>query len=306
MNKIFFENVPLGTHLFGRFILREVIATNDSCGIFKVLSTWGETRGQILALKVMSAGSHAAASEAQLIQEIRLLAKLNSPHVVRAYDWFKDDNFIAYSMEYLGGGCLERKLLSAHKHSLTDIIELIEPIALGLQDIHRVGIIHRDIKPQNILLSVEGRIKIADFGIAVRKNTAYKELDNQINGTVDFLSPETILDGTYDQRSDIYAWGTLAYLALTGRLPFEDPSIVEAMTRKASIDPASPREHRLDIPEWLEKVVLSAIARNPENRFQTTEELLYSLRNRGHTVRNKTTLFKSLEFLGLEASDVAV
>ncbi len=283
VNRDFYEHITPGTHLFGRFTLISVIAASDSCGIFKVLSTWGETKGRTLALKITSidslTNSTARAKDAadSIMREIHLLSKIRSKHVVEAIDWFQDDFFLAYSMEYMGRGCIESLLYDLYERPMTDALPLLSAVAEGLSDIHQAGVVHRDIKPQNILIADSGVIKIADFGIAERLLGRRKPISEQITGTIDFVSPEYIKDGIYDYRSDIYAWGILSYLALTGHVPFEDQSVVDALARKASENPISPHFHRPELPPILERTIMKAIARKPEQRFQTMDEVLEAL-----------------------------
>ena len=311
MNKDFFEHIPLGTSLFGRFQLLEVIAAGETSGIYKVLSTWGSTRGTELALKITNVesshtGKGSVDTESQLIKEIRLLSKIKSPNIVQAYDWFKDDLFLAYSMEYMERGSIEPLLRNSCNQSIQSALDILVPVALGLYDIHQAGIIHRDIKPQNILVNGAGQIKIADFGIAERNQPFLTKLNDPITGTIDFVSPEYVRDGSYDQRSDIYAWGTLCFLALTGHVPFEDESIVDALAKKASLNPPSVRQYRQDIPDYLFDICMKSIALNPADRFQSMSELLYVLNQGQSLVSHKTTGIKALEFLGFKVANVAI
>lgn len=277
MNKEFYENISIGTNLFGRFLLLDIISSSDTGAVYKCQATWGEHRGKIVALKVTESRNNPAYTQEQLIREIKILSKITHPNIIQAYDWFEDEIFLAYSMEYVEGGTLDRILQHSPEFSISWSVNLLSQLALGLREIHRHGIIHRDIKPQNLLVTANNQLKIADFGIAVRRNSSKSEDTEQITGTIDFVSPEYIRSGTYDHRSDIYAWGVLAYLMLTGHVPFEDASIVDALTRKATEDPISPRSHRLDIPESLCHLILHALTRNPEDRIQSCDELLSSL-----------------------------
>ena len=287
VNKEFYENIPLGTHLFGRFSLLEVIAASDLCGVYKVLSTWGESKGKVLALKITSIDRSTALeegstpgtrSEELILKEIHLISKVKSNRVVQAFDWFQDDLFLAYSMEYMAHGSIESVLSYLYQCPIQEALPLLTAVAEGLSDIHRVGIIHRDIKPQNILISDKGEVKIGDFGIAERMTSKRKNDSQQITGTIDFVSPEYIKNGRYDHRSDIYAWGILSYLALTGHVPFEDESVVDALSRKASEDPISPRHFRSEISHELDSIILKAIARDPEDRFDSMDDIVSALK----------------------------
>lgn len=295
MNRDFYLNIPKGTKLFGRFALVDVISASDSSAIYKVEGTWGEHRGQTLALKVTSIGTENEVSEDQINREIKVLSKLDSEHIIKAFDWFQDDEFLAYSMEYVDGGTLESYCLNSYKQPVDWAISLLAQVAIGLRDIHQAGIIHRDIKPQNILISKDGIVKIADFGISVRANSRRKLTSEQLTGTVDYVSPEYIRHGIYNVRSDIYALGTLGYQLLTGHVPFEDESIVDALARKASQEALTPRKFRLDIPKYLESIILKCIKLDPNDRYQSIDEILYAIHTKTAELSHDTCSFKNLD-----------
>lgn len=277
VNKEFYENIPVGTQLFGRFLLERLVCASDSGAVYRCITTWGKHKGKSVALKVTTSEPDFGPNQEQLIREIKLLSEISHPNIVKAFDWFQDSTFTAYSMEYIEGGTLEELLEASPDRSVAWSLDLLTQLALGLQAIHSHGIVHRDIKPQNLLVTKSGQLKIADFGISVQARAKDKPDANQITGTIDFVSPEYIRHGAYDARSDIYAWGVLAYLMLTGHVPFEDESIVDALTRKATEDPVSPRVYRADIPEKLGHIILKSLARQPNQRFQTVTELLAAL-----------------------------
>lgn len=290
MNKEFFDNIPIGSHLFGRFTLLSVISSCDSSAVYKCVSTWGETRGRFVALKVTVSDAQAASMQEQLIKEIKILSKIVHPNIIQAFDWFQDDSFLAYSMEYVEGGTLDTILENSSGRSVQWSLNLLSQLAGALHEIHRAGIIHRDIKPQNILVTANNELKVADFGIAVRLHSKRKDNTEQITGTIDFVSPEYIKNGIFDQRSDIYAWGVIAYLMLTGHVPFEDESIVDALAKKVTQDPPSPQNYRSHISNELSALILKALARNPKDRFQTCDELIEALGHFGVKPRKTGSL----------------
>lgn len=301
MNKEFYENIPIGSNLFGRFILLEVIAANESSGIYKCKCNWGEQRGQIIALKVSSSSPENFIIEHQLIKEIQTISSLNSDNIIKAYDWFRDESFIAYSMEYVDGGTLEDLINKSHDNSIAWCIAVASQVATGLKDIHTAGIVHRDIKPQNILVSKHGKIKIADFGISTLQRTKIKE-ENNITGTVDFLSPEQISTGKCDIRSDIYAWGTLFFYLLTGVVPFADESIIEALARKVNEDAIKVKFIRSDVPQYLSDIIAVCLARDPNHRFQSMNNVLHALSSKSGRSLSKTITFKSFTELNKHAA----
>jgi serine/threonine protein kinase len=296
VNIDFYRNIPKDTLLFGRFKLLDVISASDSSAIYKVQSTWGELRDQILVLKVTHIAQQDKLIEDQILREIKVLSRLNSKYIIKAFDWFRDDEFLAYSMEYVDGGTLESICLNPQGNKFEFALNILTQTAIGLRDIHNAGIIHRDIKPQNILISKTGEIKIADFGISVRSSSKKPISSEQITGTVDYVSPEYIRDGIYDLRSDIYALGTLAFQLFTGHVPFEDESIVDALARKASQEAIKLSNFNKNVPQYIVDIVAKCLKLNPEHRFQSVDEIIYALSIKSHELTHKTTLLKGFNY----------
>ncbi len=275
MHKLFFENLQPRTILFGRFELIRCLNAGDIGGVYLCIDS--RTSRQV-ALKILatSALSNDEVRESYF-RETRVIRSVSHPNIIRGEELFQDDEFTAFSMEYLEGGTL---LDFHHAHqvlSVEKIIDILNQLARGIAAIHDHGIIHRDLKPENILISEDGVLKIADFGIAVPHGTTGQGLQDHLVGTINYLSPEYIERGDYDQRSDIYAFGVIAYELMTGKLPFWGDSLIDSLTSRVRFDPVSPRELRPDIPRTLSDLALKCMKRSPSRRFQSMQEVLHHL-----------------------------
>jgi serine/threonine protein kinase len=200
------------------------------------------------------------------------------PNVVRAYEYMREGEMVAFSMEFIDGGDLSM-LLDENPQGLPveQIINLIMQICAGLAAIHETGIIHRDLKPENILIRKDGLVKIADFGIARVETKSNLTEHGSVVGTLNYVSPEYLIESKVDWRSDIYALGVLGYEMLTGHLPWVEGSIYNSMTQRLNSDPASPMESRSDIPPALEAIVMKAMHRDINQRYQSAADIFLAL-----------------------------
>ena len=236
--------------------------------------------GHLVAIKVLFPEVAQDKVAAQRFQnEIFASYRVSHPNVVRAYEYITDGELLAYAMEFVGGGALADKLdKSEAPIPIPEIVRLLAQMCAGVQAIHDKGIIHRDLKPENILLTQDGEVKIADFGIA-RTNHGPKLTEHGgVVGTIDYVSPEYMLNSQVDWRSDIYALGILAYEMLTGDSPFRADSVYATMTKRLKSDPKPPSAVRADCPPELDRIVLKAMARDPEQRYQSSMDIYEDLR----------------------------
>ena len=230
--------------------------------------------GHIVAMKVLfSEVARDEVAAARFRNEIVASYKVNHPNVARAYEYFRDGDLVAFTMEYVDGGDLADRIGSDEELEIDEIIQMLSQICSGVRSIHEAGIIHRDLKPENILLTKGGDVKITDFGIA-RTGTGPKLTEyGGVVGTIDYVSPEYLEKGHVDHRSDIYAMGILAYEMVTGESPFKGKSVIETMTLRLRTDPEEPHEIRQDCPESLSQIILKAMARDSEARYQSADEM---------------------------------
>lgn len=233
-----------------------------------------ELQGHVVAVKVLFPEvAQDGVAIKRFANEIFASYKVSHPNVVRAYDYIKDNDFVAYTMEYVPGGDLADKIGGSDQLPIPEILRLLIQMCSGVQAIHNEGIIHRDLKPENILLTKDGNVKIADFGIARTGHGPKLTEHGGVVGTIDYVSPEYMLNSQVDWRSDIYALGILGYEMITGDAPFKGDSVYATMTKRLKTDPTTPSKLRRDCPSELDRIILKAMARNPQDRYQSASEM---------------------------------
>jgi serine/threonine-protein kinase len=229
--------------------------------------------GRRVAIKILN-GRHA--NDAQFIERFRREAKnaaaLNHPNIVSIYDRGEAEDTYYIAMEYLDGRTLKELIVGRGAAPINVAIEYARQILSALRFAHRHGIVHRDIKPHNVLVDGEGRVKVTDFGIA-RAGTSQMTETGSIVGTAQYLSPEQAQGREVDQRSDLYSLGIVLYELLTGKTPFEGETPVEIAMKHLSNTPKPPSKLRPDVPPELDMVVMRALAKNPDERYQSADEM---------------------------------
>jgi eukaryotic-like serine/threonine-protein kinase len=229
--------------------------------------------GRRVAIKILN-GRHA--NDDQFIERFRREAKnaaaLNHPNIVSIYDRGEAEDTYYIAMEYLDGRTLKELIVGHGQAPVRVAVEYARQILSALRFAHRHGIVHRDIKPHNVLVDREGRVKVTDFGIA-RAGTSQMTETGSIVGTAQYLSPEQARGGEVDQRSDLYSLGVVLYELLTGKTPFEGDTPVEIAMKHLSNTPQTPSELRPDIPPELDMVIMRALAKDPDERYQSADEM---------------------------------
>src|SRR6185437_2876837 len=209
----------------------------------------------------------------------------------------EDTYYIA--MEFLDGRTLKELVVSRGAAPINVAIEYARQILSALRFAHRHGIVHRDIKPHNVLVDAEGRVKVTDFGIA-RAGTSQMTETGSIVGTAQYLSPEQARGGEVDPRSDLYSLGIVLYELLTGKTPFE------VAMKHLSTAPQPPSTLRPDVPPELDMVVLRALAKNPDDRYQSADEMEADLERVARGARvSAATVDSATQVLSRPAAAVA-
>jgi len=210
----------------------------------------------------------------RFLQEARAAAKLNHPNIVSIYHVGSMNGISYIAMEYLEGRSFRDVMESRERFSIDSIVNLLIQVCNGLEFAHAHGIVHRDVKPGNIILLQNGIVKITDFGIArIEKSELIRTQDERFMGTIYYCSPEQLTNfTTIDGRSDLFSAAILLYQFLTGKLPFHGPSLAETIDKIIQGSPVPPRKLNPSIPAQLEKVILKALSKNPPDRFRTVGE----------------------------------
>jgi serine/threonine-protein kinase len=212
-------------------------------------------------------------SQPQVVERFRseavTLAKLNHPNIATLYSFIRQSSYFFMVMEYVRGETLDKVIERRGAMSCEEAIPIFCQALEGIDHAHQLGIVHRDIKPGNIMLTEGGTLKVLDFGIARMLGTARMTKAGHLIGTIEYMSPEQIRGQEIDARSDIYSLGILLYEMLTGRVPFASDSEFELMRAQVEELPTPPREFAPHIPEDVEWSILCATDKDPAKRFQT-------------------------------------
>src|SRR5690606_36450396 len=218
-----------------------------------------------------------SAFQSRFIQEARSAARLADPHVVNVFDQGQDGDLAYLVMEYLPGITLRELMREQKRLTVQQTVTIMDAILSGLAAAHRAGIVHRDVKPENVLLAEDGRIKIGDFGLA-RATTANTATGAQLLGTIAYLAPELVTRGTADARSDIYALGIMLYEMLAGEQPYKGEQPMQIAYQHATDSVPRPSVRNPGVPEQLDELVLWATEKSPDERPDNAQEMLDRLR----------------------------
>jgi serine/threonine-protein kinase len=250
-----------------------IVRKLGSGGMADVYLAEDEELGRRVAIKILN-DRHA--NDEQFVERFRREAKnaagLSHPNIVSIYDRGEAEGTYYIAMEYLDGRSLKELVVARGPLPIADTIEFTRQVLGALRFAHRKGVVHRDIKPHNVMADADGRLKVTDFGIA-RAGVSQMTEAGSIIGTAQYLSPEQARGAGVDQRSDLYSVGIVLYEMLTGNVPFTGESPVEIAMKHLSDTPKPPSLLRPEIPPDLDMIVLRALAKNPDDRFQTAEEM---------------------------------
>ncbi|MBA2297603.1 MAG: serine/threonine protein kinase, partial [Actinobacteria bacterium] len=262
---------PLIDTLFdGRYQISRKLGAG---GMANVYLAEDQDLGRRVAIKILD-DRHAR--DDQFVERFRREAQnaggLSHPSIVSIYDRGEAEGTYYIAMEYVEGRTLKELIVARGPSPIGIAIDYTRQILSALRFAHRSGIVHRDIKPHNVIVDSDGRVKVMDFGIA-RAGTSQMTEAGSIIGTAQYLSPEQARGAPVDQTSDLYSTGIVLYELLTGSVPFNGDTPVEIAMKHLSKTPEPPSTHRPEIPRDLDYVILRALAKEPSERYHSAEEM---------------------------------
>ncbi|MFD4374906.1 Stk1 family PASTA domain-containing Ser/Thr kinase [Streptomyces sp. NPDC058486] len=265
----------VGRLLDGRYRVDARIAVGGMATVYRAVDT---RLDRVLALKVMHPALAAdAVFVERFIREAKSVARLAHPNVVAVFDQGAEGAYVYLAMEYVSGCTLRDVLRERGALQPRAALDILEPVLAALGAAHRAGFVHRDMKPENVLIGDDGRVKVADFGL-VRSVGSATATTGAVLGTVSYLAPEQIEHGTADTRADVYACGVVLYEMLTGGKPHAGDTPAQVLYQHLNTDVPAPSAAVPGLPLELDELVAAATARNPEVRPHDAVELLALLR----------------------------
>lgn len=264
----------IGKMLDNRYELIELIGRGGMANVYKAKC---HRLNRMVAVKILKSDlADNAEFRRRFRDESRAVAQLSHANIVSVYDVSRSDDMEYIVMELIDGITLKQYMERRGQMDWREALHFVTQIMRALSHAHSRGIIHRDIKPQNIMVLRDGSVKVADFGIACLADAA-QTLTQEALGSVHYISPEQARGDRIDARSDIYSSGVVLYEMLTGRLPFEGDSAVSVAIQHLSSVPLSPRDINENVPEALELICMKAMNPNPDRRYASAEAMLEDL-----------------------------
>ncbi|GEM_PF-6521288 len=230
---------------------------------------------KILSPDLMKEGTY----KDRFLREARTAAKLDNPNVVTVYDVGESSGVAYIVMHYVEGRSLDAVLRERGKLTTKEALQIARRVAIALGAAHKLGIVHRDVKPANILISKDGLVKVADFGLARDVSGGEKSLSQtgEIVGTPNYMAPEQASGGKIDGRTDLYSLGATLYHLVTGQVPFAGTSALSIVVKHLNETPAPPEKLEASIPKHVSALILRLMAKNPAERFASAEEMVREL-----------------------------
>ncbi|MDQ1494228.1 MAG: eukaryotic-like serine/threonine-protein kinase, partial [Actinomycetota bacterium] len=254
----------IGRVLDGRYRVEARIARGGMATVYRALDT---RLDRVVALKVM----HQVFAEddefvARFIREAKSAARLSHPNVVAVFDQGEDGGQVFLAMEYVHGRTLRDLIRDRRRLMPQEALSILQPVLAALSAAHAAGLVHRDVKPENVLLADDGRVKVADFGLARAAANRAATSATTLIGTVAYLAPEQVTRGVADPRSDVYAAGIMLFEMLTGRPPYDGETAISVAYRHANEDVPPPSSLVPETPPQVDALVARATARDPDQR----------------------------------------
>ncbi len=290
----------VGTSLGGRYRLEEQIGRGGMATVWRAFDT---TLERTVAIKLMHRDVARDADQLERFRrEAKAIAKLSSPYVVGVIDVGEDDGTPFIVLEHIAGETLKERIKRSHRLDSAEAVAYAIEVARGLQAAHDRGIVHRDVKPQNVLLDLDGAARVTDFGIARSLTEEGLTADGRVLGTTDYVSPEQALGHPVTPQSDLYSLGVVLFEMLTGDVPFHGETQVSVAMRHVREDLPDVQQRRPEISSALAAIVDRATAKDLDVRYDSAGGLVADLEDAlaietarsGHMTGEATTVFRSL------------
>lgn len=263
-----------GSYLADRYEILDKIGTGGMSDVYKAMD---HILGREVAVKVLK---QEFAEDVTFVTKFRSEAQsaagLEHPNIVNIYDVGSENGMYYIVMEYVEGITLKTYIEKKGQLNFKEAISIAIQVGRGIEAAHNKGIIHRDIKPQNIIISTEGKVKVTDFGIA--RATSSNTIHADVMGSVHYASPEQARNGYVDGKSDIYSLGIVMYEMVTGRVPFDGDTTVAVALQHLQEEMVAPSAYAPDLPISLEKIILKCTMKSPDRRYAAIEDLLLDLK----------------------------
>ncbi len=285
-------NQYIGKRLDGRYEISELIGIGGMADVYLANDI---TTGRNVAVKILKEEYLTNEDfKRRFRNESKAIALLSHPNIVKIYDVSFGERIQFIVMEYVPGITLKEYIQQQGKVGWKETVHFTVQILRALQHAHDNGIVHRDVKPQNVMLLQDGTVKVMDFGIARFARENGRTISEKAIGSVHYISPEQARGEVADERSDIYSMGIVMYELLTGQLPFDGESPVAIALKQMQAEAKRPRELNPDIPEGLEEIIMRAIQKDPDLRYQSASEML---RDIDEFKRNPSVIFEYKYFI---------
>ena len=270
----FINMIKVGMIIGDRYEILEKIGTGGMSDVYKAKD---HKLNRFVAAKVLK---QEFSENANFVSKFRIEAQaaagLMHPNIVNVYDVGEEDGIYFIVMELVEGITLKKYIEKKARLSVKEAVSIAIQVSMGIESAHNNHIIHRDIKPQNIIISKEGKVKVTDFGIA--KAATSNTITSNVMGSVHYTSPEQARGGYSDEKSDIYSLGVTMFEMLTGRVPFNGETTVAIAIKHIQEEMPSPRDYVSEIPVSVEQIVFKCCQKSPDRRYQSMAELIVDLK----------------------------
>lgn len=275
-----YDNLPHGFMVGNRLMVESLLGKGRSSAVYRALDTQTATRVSLKVLDPFLAQD--PVSLQRFSREVAIIRSLSHGNIIKLYSCLKVGEFYVIVMEYFEGLDGISYLDRYGVLSIDDFLPIARQVVAAIQSCHKVKILHRDLKPHNILISADKHCKVVDFGISHINTMSDLTKTGTILGTPEYMAPELFVTGRADSRSDIYALGAIFYELLTGRTPYSGGSLSVVMSRQLSEEMTEIAHFRRDVPQWLENIISSCLKIDANKRYQSCGELLHDLEKGEH------------------------